>query len=50
MPEGYAPEDVFVCESRYRDNGRDIIPIKSWINCVPPEFASSGKLHPPLTL
>lgn len=50
MPEGFAPDDVYVCESRYRDNGRDIIPIKSWITCMPTEFAATGKLHPPLTL
>jgi hypothetical protein len=50
MPADYAAEDVYVCESRYRDNGREIVPIKSWSNCVPPELVAKGKLHPPLTL
>jgi len=50
MPEGFAPEDVYVCESRYRDNSREMLPIKNWVACLPQSLRDPERLHPPLTL
>jgi len=50
MPEGFAPDDVYVCESRYRDNSREMLPIKNWAACLPQSLRDPERLHPPLTL
>ena len=49
-PQGFAPEDVYVCESRYNENAASFHAIKLWKSCIPAAVAKRGELHPPLDL